>query len=177
MSQKPGGIEAMGSGIWTHTPLRIRTELFVMSTDGNFGTLSPFLLLHRCSKMNYFSALPAKPFRAYWASFWGVKRAKVTLKRTLRPSTLLFSLSVYSCSERWEVKWVRIPTISRARHHCITGVANPQGLLGIVYQWEHCAFCTHSHEGSPGPVHTNTRRHEHTHTHKLQGRTATALSN
>lgn len=64
MSQKLGGIIAMGSGIWTHMPLRIRTELFVISIHNNFDTFSLVLLLHRCSQMNHVSALAGKPFPA-----------------------------------------------------------------------------------------------------------------
>lgn len=44
MSQKPGGVVAMGSGIWPHMPSRIN-ELFVMSVDSNFATLSPVSII------------------------------------------------------------------------------------------------------------------------------------
>lgn len=84
-------------------------------------------------------------------------------QKPMCPSALVFSLSVYSCSEQWEVKRVHISTISRApdqRKHTRTRgyCASARTLRGRHIRSAHQRLCTRmqKHKNCPSVSHCTT---------------------
>lgn len=145
--QKPGGLIAKDREIRTRASVTIKTFVYLW-----WGLIVRLAFpLHQCSKTKSFSALAAKAIpRILSKSFWGVKGAKVTLKRTLCPPSLLFSSPLPLCLL---LLWARRGQSGTHHNHQqeLSTISHHRSSKAKQDLW---VLCVCSHEGSPGAVHT-----------------------